>query len=60
MADRLDEFDEENSIYKHPLLCCWPEFWWMNETDRAIAFDARARAYGGQGYIYRPSHERER
>lgn len=45
----------------HPILEAQPEFWWMSEEDRAIAFDARARAHGGEGYIYRPhAHERER
>ena len=54
MADRPNEYDHENEVFKHPLLSDWPEFWWMSETDRAIAFDARARAYGGEGYIHRP------
>jgi hypothetical protein len=37
-----------------PLLKASPDFWWMNEIDRANAFEARALAYGGQGYRYRP------
>lgn len=40
-----------------PLLKASPDFCWMNETDRANAFEARAHAYGG----YRePSGQRER
>ena len=42
-----------------PLLKASPEFWSMNEVDRANAFEARALAYGGSGYRER-SGERER
>jgi len=35
---------------ERPILEAWPEFWSINETDRANAFEARARAYGGEGY----------
>ena len=49
-----------DSAHPHPSLENWPEFWWMNETDRANAFEARARAYGGQGYRSYPDHEQDR
>lgn len=32
------------------LLPGYAEFWWMNEEHRAMALEARARDYGGQGY----------
>jgi hypothetical protein len=35
---------------EHPILHAWPEFWWMSEQDRSDAFEARALAYGGEGY----------
>lgn len=35
---------------KQPILEAWPEFWWMSERDRSNAFEARARAYEGEGY----------
>jgi hypothetical protein len=45
-----------------PLLKASPDFWWMNEVDRANAFEARALAYRGSGYRCHPelSTERER
>jgi hypothetical protein len=45
-----------------PLLKACPDFWWMNEIDRANAFEARALAHYGSGYRYHPprSGERER
>jgi len=45
-----------------PLLKTSPDFWWMNDDDRASAFEARARAHYGSGYRYHrePSSERER
>jgi hypothetical protein len=46
-----DEADET------PLLKVSPDFWWMSEQDRSNAFEARALAYGGQGYR---NHSRER
>ena len=42
-----------------PLLKGSPDFWCMNEVDRANAFEARALAYGGSGYR-ESSGERER
>jgi hypothetical protein len=42
-----------------PLLKASPEFWWMNDVDRANAFEARALAHQGSGYRYHPG-ERER
>ena len=54
--------DNPNYAYEAeetPLLKCNPDFWWMNDTDRSNAFEARAIAYGGQGYRGVPS-ERER
>lgn len=42
-----------DGVMVHPIIKGWPEFWWMGEEDLAIAFDARARAYGGLGYRYR-------
>jgi hypothetical protein len=42
-----------------PLLKVSRDFCWMNEVDRANAFEARAHAYGGSGYL-EPSGERER
>jgi hypothetical protein len=49
--------DNPNCAYEAvetPLLKAAPDFWWMNEVDRANAFEARALAYGGQGYRYHP------
>lgn len=46
--------DNVDGVPKHPILHGWPEFWWMGETDRANAFEARAVAHGGQGYRPRP------
>jgi hypothetical protein len=43
-----------------PLLKASPDFWWMNEADRSNAFEARALAYGGQGYRCHPERSRER
>jgi hypothetical protein len=45
--------NSENYPYEpeeKPILEAWPEFWWLNERDRSNAFEARARAYGGEGY----------
>jgi hypothetical protein len=45
--------DNPNYAYEveeTPLLIASPDFWWMNEQDRSDAFEARARAYGGEGY----------
>jgi hypothetical protein len=33
-----------------PLLTAYPEFCWMNETDRANLQEFLARQLGGQGY----------
>ena len=55
--------DNPNYAYEAaetPLLKASPDFWWMNEVDRANAFEARAIAHGGQGYRYHASRERER
>lgn len=40
-----------------PLLIANHDFGWMNDVDRANAFEARALAYGGTGYR---DHQRER
>jgi hypothetical protein len=45
--------DNPNYAYEveeTPLLIASPDFWWMNEQDRSDAFEARAIAYGGEGY----------
>jgi hypothetical protein len=55
--------DSPNYPYEaepYPLLRATPDFWWMNETDRANAFEARAIAYGGEGYLYHPGIEEGR
>lgn len=61
--------DSSNYPYEpepYPLIRANPDFWWMSETDRANAFEARALAYYGQGYCWHPGleegreHERER
>jgi hypothetical protein len=52
--------DNPNYAYEAeetPLLIANPDFWWMNEVDRSNAFEARALAYGGEGYR---GHQRER
>jgi hypothetical protein len=52
--------DNPNYAYEAeetPLLIANPDFWWMNEVDRSNAFEARALAYGGEGYR---GHSRER
>jgi hypothetical protein len=41
-----------------PLLKAAPDFWWMSEVDRANAFEARALAYGGEGYRTHRGRER--
>ena len=49
--------DNPNYAYEAeptPLLKASPVFWWMSETDRANALEARALANGGQGYRYHP------
>jgi hypothetical protein len=43
---------------ERPILDAWPEFWWINDADRANMLEALALAYGGTGY--RPHPERER
>jgi hypothetical protein len=56
-------FDKPNYAYQAeptPLLKASPDFWWMSEVDRANAFEARALAYGGQGYRYHPELGEER
>jgi hypothetical protein len=45
--------------HPYPLLRASPDFWWMNEVDKSNAFEARARAYLGQGYRSHPGSERE-
>jgi hypothetical protein len=58
----MSDNDNTTSPYPpHPCPLTWasPDFWWMSESDRGIAFDTRARAYGGQGYRYHPSGEVE-
>jgi hypothetical protein len=55
--------DNPNSAYEPeatPLLKAPPEFWWMNEADRANAFEARALALGGSGYRHHQGSEPER
>ena len=55
--------DNPNYAYEpeeYPLLKASPDFWWMNETDRSNAFEARAIAYGGEGYRGRTHQGRER
>jgi hypothetical protein len=52
--------DNPNYAYEaeeRPILDAWPEFWWMDEKGRSDAFEARALAYGGEGYRV---HSRER
>jgi hypothetical protein len=52
--------DSPNYAYESeetPLLKASPDFWWMNDVDRSNAFEARALAYGGEGYR---EHARER
>jgi hypothetical protein len=44
----------------YPLLKVNPEFWWMNESDRSNAFEARARACLGEGYHRQQDIERGR
>ena len=54
--------DNPNYAYEPeetPLLIASPDFWWMNETDRANAFEARALAYGGEGYRGRQRERQE-
>ena len=61
MPERWRDPEMFDGAAVHPIIENWPDFWWMSEEDRAIAFDARARAYGGTGWISRPSeHGRER
>jgi len=47
-------------VEETPLLITSPDFWWMNETDRANAFEARALTYGGAGYRSHPERADER
>lgn len=45
---------------EYPILTAWPEFWWLNETDRANLLEALAIDYGGEGYRNRKQgRERE-
>lgn len=53
MSER-DDAPNPYPPHPYPLLWASPDFWWMNETDRSNAFEARALAYGGQGYRYHP------
>jgi hypothetical protein len=46
-------------VEETPLLIASPDFWWMSETDRANAFEARALAYGGEGYRGRQRERQE-
>jgi hypothetical protein len=48
MSDR--ENHNQPKVHPRSILENWQEFWWMNETERANAIEARARAHGGQGY----------
>jgi hypothetical protein len=41
-------------VEPRPILDAWPEFWWMSEVDRSNTLEARALAYGGQGYRSHP------
>jgi hypothetical protein len=48
-----------------PILEAWPEFHELSETERSNVLEARARAYGGQGYLpsrhaLEQDHERSR
>jgi hypothetical protein len=57
MSDQDDA--AEPAPHPYPLLVASPDFWWMNEVDHGNAFEARAIAYGGQGYRYHPGTEQE-
>jgi hypothetical protein len=42
----------------YPILEAWPDFWWMDEMEKAALEEALARKYGGQGIRPRPERER--
>jgi hypothetical protein len=42
----------------YPILEAWPDFWWMDEMEKAALEEALARKYGGQGVRPRPERER--
>jgi hypothetical protein len=46
------ENSNEPKVHPRPILEAKPEFWWLSETDRANAIEARARNHNGQGYRY--------
>jgi hypothetical protein len=50
MSRQSDNPNYAYEVEETPLLKANPDFWWMNETDRANAFEARALAHGGMGY----------
>jgi hypothetical protein len=43
----------------YPILNAWPEFWWMSEAEKTATVEARARKYGGEGYLPHPDGGRE-
>jgi hypothetical protein len=43
--------DNQPPVQACPILEAYPEFHELNETDRSNALEARAKAYGGQGYL---------
>jgi hypothetical protein len=53
MPRSSDDTDHIREAVEHPILRGWPEFWWLGEKDRSDAFEARALAYGGDGYRQR-------
>lgn len=43
----------------YPILEAWPEFWSLPEEEKTKLLDARARQYGGAGYLPRKEVEQE-
>jgi hypothetical protein len=43
----------------YPILHAWSEFWWMSEAEKNAMLEARARKYGGQGYLPRRGTDQE-
>jgi hypothetical protein len=55
--------DSPNYPYEpepYPILKALPEFWWLPEEEKTRILDARARMYGGVGYLPHKETDLER
>jgi hypothetical protein len=60
MSEKLNEYlAHAYEAEPYPILHAWPELWWMPEQERNATIEARARMYGGQGYLPRKGGDRE-